>query len=134
MLNEFEFRDLNVMEGVYERTGLCPYTGDCESFRSIVNGERWMVKALSTMRRAGADSLPGAEGGYTVDDLQGRLAHLRRVKNRCYSSNGRCLRFWQFERKNENRSSLNRLRRRLVADEGVVDPIPVRPIIHEAEE
>ena len=134
MLKEFEFRDLTVMEGVYERTGLCPYTGDCESFRSIVNGERWMEKALSTMRRAGADSLPGAEGGYTVDDLQGRLAHLRRVKNRCYSSNGRCLRFWQFERKDESRSSLNRLRRKRVADEGVVDPIPVRPIVHEAEE
>jgi hypothetical protein len=134
MLKEFEFWDLNVMEGVYERTGLCPYTGDCESFRSIVNGERWMEKALSTMRRAGADSLPRAEGGYTVDDLQGRLAHLRRVKNRCYSSNGRCLRFWQFERKDKSRSSLNRVKRRLVADEGVVDPIPVRPIVHEAEE
>ena len=134
MLKEFEFRDLNVMEGVYDRTGLCPYTGDCESFRSIVNGERWMEKALSTMRREGKDSLPRAEGGYTVNNLQDRLAHLRRVKNRCYSSNGRCLRFWQFERMNENRSSLNRLKRRLASDEWVVDPIPVRPIVHEAEE
>ena len=134
MLKELEFRDLTAMEGVYERTGLCPYTGDCESFRSIVNGERWMEKALSTMRRSGADSLPWADGGYTVDDLQDRLAHLRRVKTRCYSGNGRCLRFWQFERKNKSRSSLNRLKRRLVVDEGVVDPIPVRPIVHEAKE
>jgi hypothetical protein len=133
MQKELEFRDLNGMEGVYERTGLCPYTGDCESFRSIVNGERWMVKALSTMRRAGVDSLPSTEGGYTVNDLQDRLAHLRRVKNRCYSGNGRCLRFWQFERKNKSRSSLNRLKRRLVADERVADPIPVRPIVHETE-
>ena len=122
------------MEGVYERTGLCPYTGDCDSYRSIVNGERWMEKALSAMRRGGVDSLPRAEGGYTVDDLQSRLTHLRRVKDRCYSSNGRCLRFWQFERKNERSVSMNRLRGRLVADRAVEDRMPVRLIAHEAEE
>ena len=122
------------MEGVYERTGLCPYTGDCDSYRSIVNGERWMERALSSMRRGGEDSLPRAEGGYTVDDLQSRLTHLRRVKDRCYSSNGRCLRFWQFERKNERSVSMNRLRGRLVADRAVEDRMPVRLIAHEAEE
>jgi hypothetical protein len=122
------------MEGVYERTGLCPYTGDCDSYRSIVNGERWMEKALSAMRRGGVDSLPRAEGGYTVDDLQSRLTHLRRVKDRCYSSNGRCLRFWQFERKNERSVSLSRLRGRLVDDRAVEDRMPVRLIAHEAEE
>jgi hypothetical protein len=122
------------MEGVYERTGLCPYTGDCDSYRSIVNGERWMEKALSAMRRGGVDSLPKAEGGYTVDDLQSRLTHLRRVKDRCYSSNGRCLRFWQFERKNERSVSLSRLRGRLVDDRAVEDRMPVRLIAHEAEE
>ena len=122
------------MEGVYERTGLCPYTGDCDSYRSIVNGERWMEKALSAMRRGGLDSLPKAEGGYTVDDLQSRLTHLRRVKDRCYSSNGRCLRFWQFERKNERSVSLSSLRGRLVADRAVENRMPVRLIAHEAEE
>ena len=122
------------MEGMYERTGLCPYTGDCDSYRSIVNGERWMEKALSTMRRGGEDSLPMAEGGYTVQDLQGRLTHLRRVKDRCYSSNGRCLRFWQFERKNERSVSLSRLRGRLDADGAVADRRPVRLIAQETEE
>jgi hypothetical protein len=133
MLMEFKNRDLDAMEGVYERTGLCPYTGDCDSYRSIVNGERWMEKALSTMRREGEARLTPAEGGYTADDLQDRLTHLRRVKDRCYSSNGRCLRFWQFQRKSERTTSLNRLRGRIVADRPVVDPIPVRPFANEAE-
>jgi hypothetical protein len=93
-----------------------------------------MERALSTMRRGGVDSLPMAEGGYTVQDLQGRLTHLRRVKDRCYSSNGRCLRFWQFERKNERSVSLSRLRGRLVADRAVADQRPVRLIAHETEE
>ena len=116
------------MEGVYERTGLCPYTGDCDSYRSIVNGERWMERALSAMRRGGEDRLPRAEGGYTAQYLQDRLAHLRQVKDRCYSSNGRCLRFWQFERKNKRNTSLSKLRKRFVEEGAVMDPIPVRTV------
>jgi len=124
---------MDIMEGVYERTGLCPYTGDCDSYRSIVNGERWMGRALSEMRREGMDSLPRAEGGYSERDLQGRIAHLRRVKDRCFSSNGRCLRFWQFERKNEHNMSLSRLKRKFVEDDRALDPVPVRTFVQQVE-
>ncbi len=124
---------MDIMEGVHERTGLCPYTGDCDSYRSIVNGERWMGMALSEMRREGMDSLSRAEGGYSAHDLQGRIAHLRRVKDRCFSSNGRCLRFWEFERKNEYIMSLSRLKRKFVEDDRTLDPMPVRTFVQQVE-
>jgi hypothetical protein len=121
------------MEGVYDRTGLCPYTGDCDSYRSIVNGERWMERALSEMRREGMDSLSQAEGGYSEHDLQGRIAHLRRVKDRCFSSNGRCLRFWQFERKNKHNMSLSSLKKKFVEDDRALDPMPVRTFVQRVD-
>lgn len=101
------------MEGMYERTGLCPYTGECTSFRTIVKNERWMGKALSRIRREGASFLPKEEGGYSEESLVDKLEQLRRVKERCYSHNGRCLRFWQFERKKEDETPLFGLSRRL---------------------
>ena len=90
---------MGVLASVYERTGLCPHTAACDSFSAIVNSERWMEKTLSGLRRAGRNALDREEGGYTVDDLQERIGHIRRVKERCYSGNRRCLRFWQLERR-----------------------------------
>lgn len=56
-----------------------------------------MAKALSKLRREGKENLPESEGGFTEEGLQSKLAHMRQVKERCYSSYRRCLRFWQFE-------------------------------------
>jgi hypothetical protein len=58
-----------------------------------------MERTLSGLRRAGRDALARGEGGYTSEELQDRLLHVRRVKERCYSGNRRCLRFWQLERR-----------------------------------
>jgi len=86
---------MGALASVYERTGLCPHTAACDSYSAIVNSESWMERTLSGLRRAGRDALARGEGGYTSEELQDRLLHVRRVKERCYSGNRRCLRFWQ---------------------------------------
>ena len=90
---------MGVLSSVYERTGLCPHTDVCDSYSAIVNSESWMERTLSGLRRAGMDALAQEEGGYTLDRLQDQLLHMRQVKERCYSGNRRCLRFWQLERR-----------------------------------
>jgi len=118
----------NTVQGVYETTSLCPYTGNCESYRTIVNGERWMEKALSDLRRSGNDKLPRSEGGYTDHILMNKLSQLRRVKDRCYNHNGRCLRFWQFDKKNKEEQSMRVMRERLRPT--YVEPLP-EPVLTE---
>ena len=93
---------MGALASVYERTGLCPHTAACDSFSAIVNSESWMERTLSGLRRERRDALTPEEGGYTTDELHGRLLSIRRVKERCYSGNRRCLRFWQLERKTNN--------------------------------
>ena len=88
---------MGALASVYKRTGLCPHTAVCDSFSAIVNSESWMERTLSGLRRGGLDALTREEGGYTADGLQERLLNMRRVKERCYSGNRRCLRFWQLE-------------------------------------
>ncbi len=89
---------MGALSSVYDKTGLCPHTAVCDSYSAIVKSESWVVRALSGLRREGKAALPREEGGYTEDELQDRLFHMRRVKERCYSGNRRCLRFWQLER------------------------------------
>jgi hypothetical protein len=116
------------VKGVFEATSLCPYTGSCESYRAIVNGERWMEKALSDLRRSGKEKLPKSEGGYTDHVLMNKLSQLRRVKDRCYNHNGRCLRFWQFDRKSKEEQSMRVMRERIRPN--YVEP-PQEPILAE---
>ena len=111
------------LEGVYKRTGLCPYTGECTSFQTIVNNERWMGKALSRLRREGLSFLPDEDGGYSEESMEDKLGHLRRVKERCYSYNGRCLRFWQYERRKEDKKPFDWLKMRLEVFDRVTAPI-----------
>jgi len=118
----------DTVKGVYETTSLCPYTGNCESYRTIINGERWMEKALSDLRRSGKDKLPRSEGGYTDHILMNKLSQLRRVKDRCYNHNGRCLRFWQFDKKNKEEQSMKVMRERLRPT--YVEP-PQEPVLAE---
>ncbi len=112
------------MQGMYGRTGVCPYMKECESFRTIVNSERWMERALSTLRRSGATSLPEDEGGYTEESLIGKLEQMRRVKERCYGHNGRCLKFWQFERRSRDDRSLESFKTRLEVIAGALSRAP----------
>jgi hypothetical protein len=69
--------------------------------------EDWMIQWLSKMRTRSSQA-PSGDGAFTVESLQSRLEHLRRVRERCYSYNGRCLRFWQFKAKAEGRPILTR--------------------------
>ena len=112
------------MEGIFAKTSLCPYTDVCESYKTINRSERWMEQALSQMRRAGQESLPRSEGGYTIYTLEERLSHMKRVKDRCYRYNKRCLKFWQFHRKRESTMSSDRLRNRLAIMGGITAPVP----------
>lgn len=116
-------RDLVNMEGIFELTSLCPYTEICESYRTISRSERWMEQALSRMRREGLDKLPKSEGGYTIYLLEERLNHMKRVKDRCYRYNKRCLRFWQLERIHESRAASDRMRNRLTILGGMRVPV-----------
>ncbi|HUS79137.1 MAG TPA: hypothetical protein VM050_10835 [Patescibacteria group bacterium] len=122
------------MREYFRNTSLCPYTGECSSYRSIVNSERWMEKALTQLRRTGENKLPVSESGYTDHMLETNLMQLRRVKERCYNHNGRCLRFWQFDKKSKKIESLNGLRERYQVAEDVPTPIMVEnPAVGEAE-
>ncbi|MCW3978645.1 MAG: hypothetical protein NWF12_02750, partial [Candidatus Bathyarchaeota archaeon] len=108
------------VEGIYKRTGLCPYTGECESFRTIAESERWMERALSRLRRGGMDGAADGEREYSEESLVDKLEHLKRVRERCYGYNGRCLRFWQFERRSEEERSLDLLKKRLSLMDGII--------------
>ena len=90
------------LKGIYEKTSLCPFTDICESYQTIRRSEHWMSKALSQLRRSGLESLPNSEGGYTALMLENRIGQMRRIKDRCYQHNKRCLKFWQFNRKQES--------------------------------
>lgn len=114
-------------EGIYKRTGLCPYTGECESFRTIAESERWMERALSRLRRGEVDSTADGEKEYSEESLVDKLDHLKRVRERCYGYNGRCLRFWQFNRRSEEENSFDRLKKRLSLIGGILDPPTEKP-------
>jgi len=72
-----------------------------------------MEEELARMRREKAQ---GSPGDYTIQGLQWRLEHLRRVKERCYCFNGRCLRFWQFKARERGGSLPLRDRKALPMD------------------
>jgi len=90
------------LKGIFDVTSFCPFTSMCESYQTIGRSEQWMSKALSNMRRTGLDILPLSEGGYTALMLENKLLHMRRIKDRCYQHNKRCLKFWQFKRHQES--------------------------------
>jgi len=121
---------------MYERTNFCPYTDQCESFQTILRAEGWMEKALTRLRRQNIQG-PPPDGGHSVQALLWRLEHMRRVKERCYSYNGRCLRFWQFKAKDEEEPTLHRritaLLRHEFYGEAVFKPIPNRNLMEKME-
>jgi len=86
---------------MFERTERCHFTDICESFQVMIRSERWMERSLSKLRISSGANPANPEDFQIMDGLQGRLAHLRRVKERCYCYNGRCLKFWQFKAKEE---------------------------------
>ena len=100
-------------EELFDATSFCPYSKQCESYKTIINSEEWISKALSKLRRMGGSALPRDEGGYSEEELEGKLEQLRRVKNRCYRYNGRCLRFWQLKKVEERNKPISGLRSRI---------------------
>ena len=102
-----------MLKGVYDITSFCPYTSMCISYQTIERSERWMSKTLSNMRRNGLDNLPVSEGGYTALMLEDKLGQMRRIKDRCYRHNKRCLKFWQYTRNQkstiDNKELLNQI-------------------------
>lgn len=116
---------MGALSTVFERTGLCPHTDVCDSYRAIVKSESWMEKCLSRLRRAGRTAQTREEGGYTADGLQAQLLHMRQVKERCYSGNKRCLRFWQLERKALSREDKIRWRSSESTGERLLDSFSV---------
>ena len=119
------------VEGIYKRTGLCPYTGECESFRTIAESERWMERALSRLRRGEVDG--EGEREYSEEALVDKLDHLKRVRERCYGYNGRCLRFWQFERRSEEERSFDLLKKRLSMMEDILGSTKAEPPISQSK-
>lgn len=87
-----------------------------------------MEKTLSQMRRQGLECLPQSEGGYTSIMLEEKLGNMKRVKDRCYRHNKRCLRFWQLERNRNRGKPYSPLRQKLEE----LDIIP-EPVLSENE-
>jgi len=65
------------------------------------------------------------EEGYSEMVLEGKLEHLKRVKDRCYKYNGRCLRFWQLKKVEEKKKPIAGLRSRNVQVERPMDLLDV---------
>ena len=49
-------------EELFDATSFCPYSKQCESYKTIINSEEWISKALSKLRRMGGSALPRDEG------------------------------------------------------------------------
>jgi hypothetical protein len=67
----------------------------------------WIEKHLSTIRRE-SQLASLLDVGYSIEGLVKRLEHMRKVKERCYSHNGRCLRYWQLKAEEERRLTHHR--------------------------
>jgi hypothetical protein len=116
---------------IFERTDFCPYTDRCESYQTISRAESWIERAMVRLRQEITQGLHPGDGSHSIENLQWRLDHLRKVKERCYGYNGRCLRFWQFK-SDEDGKPLLRMRPRvrlprLGDEEVVVSPAPTLP-------
>ena len=101
-----------MLHQMFERTDFCPYTERCESYQTISRAESWIERAMSRLRQEIARGLHPGDGNPSIENFQWRLDHLRKVKERCYGYNGRCLRFWQFKADEDGRPLL-RLRPRV---------------------
>ncbi len=98
---------------MFDPTSICPYTDRCESYRTILSSERWMQEELRSMRRQEANGRAPSGGGYSIETLEIKLERLRKVRERCYKYKGRCLRYWQFEKKRKERESMKKLESRV---------------------
>lgn len=94
---------------MYEKTGLCPHTEVCQSYKTIINSQHWMQRSLAKLRGSESKKLLKNEGGYSTETLQSWLEKLKTIKNRCYAHHGRCLRYWQFEKKKEESEALSKI-------------------------
>ncbi len=92
-----------------------------------------MERALSRLRRGEVDGAVDGEREYSEESLVDKLDHLKRVRERCYGYNGRCLRFWQFERRSEEERSFDLLKKRLSFMEDIVGPTTAEPPISQSE-
>jgi len=115
------------MYQMFERTNLCPYTDQCESFQTIIRAQSWMEQALARLR-FNSFREPSSDSVNAIQTLQWKLAHSRVVKERCHSHIGRCLRFWQFKAKEEGELTLHRRRTALLRHEyhgeAEIEPLP----------
>ena len=101
------------MSRMFDRTGPCPYTEKCESFQTIGRAEGWIEHELVGLRKASAQGDASMDEMDLAQMLEKRMDHMRRIKERCYGYNRRCLRFWQFRGKEETRQEPQRIARDL---------------------
>jgi len=94
---------LNVIR-MFDRTGPCPYAERCESYQAIRRAEGWVERELVGLRRRSALGDASSDEMDSAQMLEWRMDHMRRIKERCYSYNRRCLRFWQFRSEEEPES------------------------------
>jgi len=90
---------------IFESTGRCRYTNICESFQTMIRSEKWVENEI-VKKRTELGQLD-QEGESLSSTLQYRLNEIERIRERCYKYNHRCLRFWQFRRKEENKLLLS---------------------------
>lgn len=90
---------------IFETTGRCRYTSICDSFQTMVRAEKWVERDILKIRTE--FDQPDQDSESLSLTLQYRLNEIERIKERCYKYNHRCLRFWQFKRKEENKPLLS---------------------------
>lgn len=90
---------------IFETTDRCRYIKICESFQTMERAERQLEEEIMKIRTGFNYATHEVE--YLSSILQYKLNDLERVRERCYKYNHRCLRFWQFKRREENESLFN---------------------------
>ena len=67
------------MAVIYEKTGPCPYTDVCDSYKTIINSQNWMQKSLTKLRGSESNKLRKNEGGYSSETLVSWLEKLKTI-------------------------------------------------------
>lgn len=85
---------------MYSRTSVCPYTGRCDNYQSIVR----IQDKLHKERREfvmGRRKTPLRDYEEIMEDYQKKMENLIRAKEKCIQYHKRCLKYWRFNKLKE---------------------------------
>ena len=86
---------------MYERTGVCPFIDKCEYYIKIQKIERNVNHNRREIVSKMQNIVKHDEAEFK--DIQRRSENLNRARKRCYENHGHCLRFWNLQKKEQDK-------------------------------